>query len=67
MVRKIPDVGFHGGMPKAFKMKKIHLAQSLLGSPMFESYAISGKKNASAVVAEPAVDIECFWRSLAEE
>ena len=67
MAREIPDVSFHGGMPKAFKMKKIHLAQSLLGSPMFESYAIRGKKNASAVVAEPAVDIECFWRSLAEE
>jgi hypothetical protein len=65
--RKIADERFHGGMPEAVKAKEIHLMKGLLNGPLFNGHAIGGNEDASAVLAETAMEENFLCRVIAEE
>jgi len=48
-------------------MEEVHLFESALRGPMFESNAIGGHEHASAVVAQPAMNVHRFSRPLLQE
>jgi len=47
---KIPNVGFHGGMPETFETNMIHFANRVLGIPMLESDAVSNDEDARPII-----------------
>ena len=61
------NIGLHGGMPKALETKVIHFFERALRGPMLESDAIGGNEHAGSVVAEPAMNVKLFTRTLPNE
>src|SRR5580658_2175626 len=64
--RKILHESSHRGMPAAVVPEEIHLFQCLIRGEFFESHAVAGHKNASAIIAEAAVHKNFLLRRVAK-
>ena len=64
--REAPDEGLHGAMHKSVETKEVHFVHRLFGGPAVKRHAVRGNKHTGSVLAESAVDINLFFRVVAE-
>jgi hypothetical protein len=50
------DVLLHRRVPEAFEMKRIHLGDGLLRSPMVKGQTVSARKHAGAICSQPTMN-----------
>lgn len=64
---KILDVNPHRGMPEVFEVEVEHFLKGPFCGPMLEGDTVSAEKQASAIVAQPAMDKELLLRMLLKQ
>ena len=67
MVRELADKLLHGRVPESIETEEIHLIHRLFGGPFVYRHAVSGHKNAGAVVAKAAMHKNLLMLIFAEE
>src|SRR5215470_1831497 len=66
-VWEFPNELLHGRMPETVETEEIHLIHGACGQPVVRRHAVSGHKNARAVVAEEAMHKDFLVRIIAEQ
>ena len=64
---KIFNINPHRGVPEVFEVEKEHFLKRPFCGPMLKGDAVSGKEQAGAIVAQPAMDEELFLTILLKQ